>query len=90
MEPRLLAPGVVADPRQGPPPRPLLGASLGFAAEMHDARHGAVSADLAGRVRDASARQRRRRRRRGGTGLVVRSDRNNKALVAVEVERDEG
>lgn len=56
MEPRLLAPGVVADPRQGPPPRPLLGASLGFAAEMLDARRRAVSADLAGRVRDASAR----------------------------------
>jgi hypothetical protein len=90
LEPRVLAPGVVADPRQGSPPRPLLGASLGFAAEMLDARRRAVSADPAGRVRDASARRRRQRRRQGGTRLVVRSNRDDRAPVAVEGERDAG
>jgi hypothetical protein len=61
LEPCVLAPGVVADPCRGAPPRPLPAASLAFAAEMLDAGRRAVSLDFAGRVRDASVRLRRRR-----------------------------
>jgi hypothetical protein len=89
--PRILAAGVVAGPRQGAPKRPPAGAGLAFAAEMLDAGRRREFHSFAGRVRDASARLgRRRRRRRGGTGLVVRSNRNNKALVAVEAVNGEG